>query len=162
MWPMKEVRYGAGAAVVAERGLWVGRRAGARPAEREAHAEAPFRTFETTSARVRTRFARASPAKQPNSLIPAHSSLFPLRYSLFQLAPSLILSPSIKQPNQISTKNSAPVRLELTTFRLTVGRCNQLSHGALIFASLRQQPINIQPPNSVIYAFFVTTRIRRA
>ena len=34
-------------------------------------------------------------------------------------------------------KKPAPVRLELTTFRLTVGRCNQLSHGALVFIRLQ-------------------------
>ena len=33
-----------------------------------------------------------------------------------------------KQTN--NKKYTAPVRLELTTFRLTVGRCDQLSHGA--------------------------------
>jgi hypothetical protein len=45
-----------------------------------------------------------------------------------------IIGKTAEQLLQVTTKESAPVRLELTTFRLrlTVGRCNQLSHGAVI------------------------------
>ena len=162
MWRTRLGRCGAEVAAVAGRELREGRRAGARRAEREARAEAPFRTFKTTSARVRTTrgFARASPAKQPNS------SSLPMNPLLSRLSP-LRLAPCsnpclLASTPQVAAKITAPVRLELTTFRLTVGRCNQLSHGALVF---RYKQIILStfrhaaPSGRLLisdYAFFVT------